>query len=164
MNYLTTPLVPLIEVQVHCGLSQNITNKEYDRFILTSQNTMLREQLGEDLVDALIDYVVDMPVDANLEALLENYVKPLLSHDSFVHYAPQASMKSVKAGVKRMVGESTENGARNEFSNVTSLHQKNSDAYLKRMLAFLELNLEIYPLYASKCVPILKRSIFTSKG
>jgi hypothetical protein len=164
MIYLVTPLASLTDIQLHCGLSQNITNKEYDRFILTSQNTMLREDLGEALVDALVDYVVTPTTDINLENLLETYVKPLLSHDSYVHYSPQSSIKSVKSGMKRMSGEETETGSRNEYSHVTSLHQRNSDAYSKRMLAFLELNLDLYPLYTTKCVPVLKRSIFTVKG
>jgi hypothetical protein len=164
MKYLKTPLVNLIDVQDLCGLSRNIEEKEYNRFILTSQNTMLRELLGEDLVNALVDHVCLVAEDANLEILLETYVKPTLSHDSFVHYTTQSSMKSLKSGVKRTGGENTENGSANEYSAVTSLHQKNVDSYVKRMICYLEENLDLFLTYETKTEPIQARSIFTTKG
>ena len=160
MTELKTPLVNLLDVQEFCGLSRNITEKEYNRFILTAQNTVLREELGEDLVDAL----VNLGTDVNLEMLLDDFVKPFLSHESFVHYSMQSSMKSTKSGIKRMEGENTESGSRGEYSSVSSLHQKNADAYLKRTICFLEDNIDNFPLYTSKKQPVAKRSIFTSKG
>lgn len=165
MNSFKIPLVNLESVQEYCGLSRNVTEKEYNRFILTSQNTRLRELIGEDMVEDLITYKeIGGEGDEDFSLLQSNYVEPFLCFDSFTQYSPQSSIKSTKSGVKRMKGENTENSSKDELSQVSSINQKNADNFAKRMICFLEENFEKFPSYKVKEEPVLRRSIFTIKG
>tara|TARA_R110002012_G_scaffold289291_1_gene482305 strand:+ start:2634 stop:3131 length:498 start_codon:yes stop_codon:yes gene_type:complete len=165
MNTFKTPLIELETVQEYCGLSRNVTEKEYNRFILTSQNTRLRNLIGEEMVDDLVTYKdLGGEGDEDFSLLQSNYIEPFLSHDSFVQYSPQSSIKSTKSGVKKMKGENTENSSKDDLSHVSSINQKNADNFAKRMICFLEENAEKYPSYTKKEEPVLRRSIFTIKG
>ena len=166
MNILKTPIVNLSSVQEFCGLSRTVTEDEFNRFIISAQNLELRELLGEEMVDSIVTFSCAMspPENIPLETLIENYVIPFVSHVSFQKYASQSGMQSLKSGIKRMTGEEVEEMNRNEKSAVQNFHQKESDSYGVRMLAFMESNLIEFPLYESKeCEPV-SRSIFTSKG
>ena len=163
MNTLKQPLVNVLEVQETCGLSKNVDSKEYDKFILTAQNTRLRGVLNDAFIDAVITYrfTPSAEVNTDYDYILERFIEPFLCHESFSRYIPTSNLKSVRSGVKKTQGEGLEDAGTKEINALIGLHQKDAETFLESLICYLDENKSAFPLYESKNEPLEDHSIFT---
>lgn len=168
-NIKKTPFINLVDVQEYCGLSRNITEKEYNKFIISVQNLNLRKILGKDLLNLIGTEVCSGNPSESTEDIMEDFLIGYICFMSFSHYAGVSTNKNTKQGIVKITGDNSESLNRNETNKEVSFNQKQADFYAELLEEMLEEDYlldevdRIYPLYESKigCSPLENATIFS---
>ena len=140
-------LISTDDVTKFTTMSGNMDVDKFIQYIDVAQDIHLAEYLGSDLLETLQEKIENDTLADQYELLVNKYCKPILIHFAMVEYLPFGAFTIANKGVFKHTAENSEGVSKTDVDFLIQKERSIAEAYVKRMIKYLGLNLNLFPEY-----------------
>ena len=119
-------------------------------FIAITQDTVLQEALGSAYFNELQTQISNNTLTATNEALIRDYIQPVVAHFTFWNVIPHVQYSVTNKSVVTRTADNSDKSILDELKYFRNGVRDVAEYYLKRLNRELQINLTLYPTYASQ--------------
>ena len=137
----------LNELKKTTPLSGNIDGDKIIEFIKMAQEIHVQQLIGTDLYVKLMNDIQTSSLTGDYETLVNDYIKPVVNHQTFAMYLPFASLIVSSKGVFKHTSENSNDVDSDEVNALTDKYNGYVNYYKQRLSDYLCANSELFPEY-----------------
>lgn len=125
-------------------------NLDFDRviqYVEIAQDIHIHELLGSRLYEKLQADVLGSALSGNYLILVNTYIKPVLSHYSFLEFLPFSQFVIGAKGVFKHTSEAANNIEKSDLNMMAEATRDTAQHYAKRLVEYIRANPNIFPEY-----------------
>jgi hypothetical protein len=128
-------------------MNGNVDTDKFIQYIAIAQDIDLMNYLGTELLETLQTKIENDDLTGNYLHLVMEYCKPILIHYAMVQYLPFSAITISNKGVYKHTAENSEVVSKSEIEFLVQKEKSIADNYVKLMIKYLGLNLNLFPEY-----------------
>lgn len=128
------------------SIQQNVNSEQLLPYISIAEDLHLRPMLGEALYGDLRAAYDKQELDPRYTTLYA-YVVPVLAYFAFYEYLPFSLYKFTNRGLEKRSGVESDSAELKEVNSLRAVIKGYADHYQNKMEAYLNDNLESFPMY-----------------
>lgn len=140
------------------AIQNNVDDELLKAYILKAQDTHIQQTLGSNYYNHIKDSITTSTLDSNEENLLRTYIQPCLSEWAFYEVIPHMNYKATNKAISTNTSEFSSASTLEDIKYLRNSVRDMGEFYTKRLVRELQLNLNLYPLFASQSNNNLNKS------
>ena len=146
---MSTNFITIDELKLNSAISKNVDPSLLEPFISISETIHVEPILGLALTTEIKTQIDNLNLSANNQKLLDNYIIPCSSWGTYYESSPFLMYRTNNKGITKNFSDVSQPIEKDEFILLRESINDKFQFFRNQLIAYLEDNRTLYPLYRS---------------